>query len=190
MMRNTEFKKLDSMFIERWSPRSFLPDSITDEDIKTIFEATRWSPSCFNEQPWRFVYAHQPDDLEAFRSVLVDANQVWANAAPLLVLVFSKKSFTQNDKPNRWAEFDTGAAWMALSLQANKLGLYTHGMGGFDPDKAFSVTGMDSEKYNVICAIAIGKLGEANTLPDDLKEGESPSDRMPLDEIVFEGSVK
>ena len=189
-MRNTDYKELDSMFIERWSPRAFLPDPIASEDIKTIFEAAHWSPSCFNEQPWRFVYASQPEDLQEFRSVLVESNLIWASKAPLLVLAFSKKSFTQNDKPNRWADFDTGAAWMALTLQANKLGFHTHGMGGFDPEKAFAVTGMDSEEFNAICAIAIGKRGDANTLPDNLKAGEAPNDRMPLDEIIFEGSAK
>jgi nitroreductase len=188
-MRKTDYKNLHNMFIERWSPRAFLPDPIADEDIKTLFEAARWSPSCFNEQPWRFVYAHQPLDLQKFRSVLVESNQIWAGKAPLLVLAFSKKSFTQNGKPNRWADFDTGAAWMALSLQANKLGLHTHGMGGFDPGKAFAVTGMDSEEFNAICAIAIGKRGDANTLPGNLKAGETPGDRMSLNEIIFDGSA-
>lgn len=190
MMRKTDCKKLDNMFIERWSPRAFLPDPIADEDIKTIFEAARWSPSCFNEQPWRFVYACQPEDLGRFRPVLVESNQIWADKAPLLVLVFSKKSFARNDKPNHWADFDAGAAWMALSLQANKLGLHTHGMAGFDSDKAFAVTGMNSNEFNVICAVAIGKQGDANTLPENLKSGELPNDRMPIDEIIFEGLAK
>lgn len=189
-MRKTASTKLDSMFIERWSPRAFLPDPIADEDIATIFEAARWSPSCFNEQPWRFVYARQPEDLQRFRSVLVEKNQIWASNAPLLALVFSQKSFTQNDKSNRWADFDTGAAWMALTLQANKLGLYTHGMGGFDVEKAYAATGIDPNQFNAICAIAIGKRGDANILPDDLKDGESPSGRRSMNEILFEGSVK
>jgi len=54
-MRKTNYKNLDNMFIERWSPRAFLSDPIAEEDIETIFEAAHWSPSCFNEQPWRFV---------------------------------------------------------------------------------------------------------------------------------------
>ena len=116
-MRKTEYKKLDPMFIKRWSPRAFLTDPIADEDIKTIFEAARWSMSCFNEQPWCFVYARKPDDLVKFREVLTESNQAWANKAPLLAFVFSKKYFSHNDKPNRYADFDTGAAWMALTLQ-------------------------------------------------------------------------
>ncbi len=189
-MRTTDHNKLDRLFIERWSPRAFSSEPVAAEDIQTLFEAARWSPSCFNEQPWRFVYAQQQDDLERFRSVLAEGNQVWANNAPLLVLVFSKNSFTSNDKPNRWGDFDTGAAWMALALQAHKLDLYAHGMGGFDADKAFAVTGMDSSEYNAICAVAIGKLGDANSLPEALRERETPSGRKAMSEIAFEGSVK
>jgi nitroreductase len=189
-MRKSDYKNLDKMFIERWSPRAFLSDPVAEEDIKTIFEAAHWSPSCFNEQPWRFVYAHQQEDLEKFRSVLNEGNQIWANKAPLLIFAFSKKSFTHNNKPNRWADFDTGAAWMALTLQANKLGLYTHGMGGFDAEKAFTTTGVNSDEFNVICAIAIGKIGDAMSLPDNFRDGETPNDRRAMEEVVFEGLVE
>jgi len=184
-MRKTDDKNLDKQFIERWSPREFLPDAINDEDIKTIFESARWSPSCFNEQPWRFVYATQPNDLDIFLSVLNDGNQTWAKKAPLLILVFSSKHFSRNDKPNRWADFDTGAAWMALTLQANKLGLHTHAMGGFDPNKAFEVTGLDPDKHNAICAIAVGKINDENN-SSDVNNEEQRSLRKTLDEIAFE----
>ena len=188
-MRKTDQNKLDRMFIERWSPRAFSSESIQEEDIQTLFEAARWSPSCFNEQPWRFVYARRQEELDRFHSALAEGNQVWANSAPMLVFVFSKKNFTQNGKPNRWADFDAGAAWMALALQAHKLGLYTHGMGGFDSDKVFSVTGIDPAEYNAVCAIAIGKLGDTANLPEALREREVPSDRKPMDDLVFEGTV-
>lgn len=188
-MRSSEYDKLNPMFIERWSPRAFLPDPIPEQDIKLLFEAARWSPSCFNEQPWRFVYASQAADLEKFRSVLAESNQTWAKHAPLLIFAFSKKSFSHNDKPNRWADFDSGAAWMALTLQANQLGLHTHGMGGFDQDKAYAVTGVSAQSYNAICAIAVGKMGEASTLPEDLRSREEPSERKVLTEIAFEGAM-
>ena len=189
-MRKTDYDKVDRIFIERWSPRAFSSAPIAEEDIKTLFEAARWSPSCFNEQPWRFVYARRPEDLERFRSVLTEKNRSWANKAPLLVLAFSKKNFAHNAKPNRWADFDTGAAWMALTLQANKLGLYTHGMAGFSADKAYAVTGMDPVEYNAICTIAIGRHGDPNTLPDDLRKREIQSDRKVMDEVVFEGTIR
>lgn len=188
-MRKTDYSKLDRMFIERWSPRALSSEAIAEEDIMTLFEAARWSPSSFNEQPWRFVYACQPDDLQKFRSVLTEKNRIWANKAPLLVLVFSKKTFIHNGKPNRWADFDTGAAWMALTLQANRLGLYTHAMAGFSVEQAYAVTGMDPNECNAICAIAIGKSGAPSTLPDDLRKRETPNDRKSIDEIVFEGAL-
>jgi len=119
--------------------------------------------------------------------VLAEGNQAWANTAPLLVFVFSKKHFAHNGNPNRWADFDTGAAWMALALQAQKLGLHSHAMGGFDADKAFAVTGTHPDEYNAICAVAIGKLGDISELPDELRERESPSERKALSEIAFSG---
>lgn len=188
-MRSTEQPTLSRQFIERWSPRAFSSEEISEENIKTLFEAARWAPSCFNEQPWRFVYARRQDDLKRFRSTLGEGNQIWANRAPLLVLVFSKKHFTQNGKLNRWSAFDTGAAWMSLALQANQLGLYSHAMGGFDADKALELTGLDPDEYSSVCAVAVGKLDDVNELPDALRERESPSDRIALNEIMFEGTV-
>ena len=76
---------------------------------------------------------------------------------------------------------------MALALQAQKLGLHSHAMGGFDADKAFAVTGTNPDEYNAICAVAIGKLGDAGNLPEALKERESPSERTALSEIAFAG---
>lgn len=186
-MRTTTQAKLDRAFIERWSPRALSSEPISEEDINTLFEAARWSPSCFNEQPWRFVYANTEKTLASLRTVINESNRKWADQAPLLVLVFSKRKFTHNDKPNRWADFDAGAAWMALTLQANKLGLYTHGMGGFDIDKAYEVTGVSADDYNAICAVAVGRMGDSDTLPSDLASREKPSDRKPLAEIAHKG---
>ena len=186
-MRITTQEKLDRVFIERWSPRALSAEPIAEDDIKTLFEAARWSPSCFNEQPWRFIYASTEKTLASFRAVLNESNQQWASRAPLLVLVFSKRRFTHNDKPNRWADFDAGAAWMALTLQANKLGLYTHGMAGFDVDKAYNVTGVSAEDYNAVCAVAVGRMGDPNLLSSELASREKPSDRKSLTEIAHNG---
>jgi len=187
-MRDTQYKKLHKMFIDRWSPRAFKQSSISLNDIETMFEAARWSPSCLNEQPWRFHYAHKKARLEEFQSILVDANKVWAKEAPLLVVVFAKKHFVKNEKPNRWAEFDTGAACMALALQANHMGLSSHTMGGFDEAKAYEVTSVSPDEYTAVCVIAIGEKGDPDSLPDKLRERENPSARVALTEIVSESS--
>ncbi|HEB71252.1 MAG TPA: nitroreductase [Nitrospirae bacterium] len=186
-MRNSRYKKLNKMFIDRWSPRAFKHSSIALNDIETLFEAARWSPSCLNEQPWRFIYADKKDRLEQFQSILVEANKVWAKHAPLLVVVFAKKNYKNNGKPNRWSEFDTGAACMALALQANHMGLSCHIMGGFDERKAYEVTAVPPDDYKALCVMAIGEKGDPDSLPAQLKEREAPSQRIPLTEIANEG---
>ncbi|ACL71388.1 nitroreductase [Thioalkalivibrio sulfidiphilus HL-EbGr7] len=188
-MRNTTCAKLDRTFIDRWSPRAFLPDKLSHEDLMTLFEAARWSPSCFNEQPWHFVYAVADEDLARFQSVLTDKNRSWASRAPVLIIAFSRPRFRKNDKPNRWADFDAGAAWMALNLQAHRLGLHCHAMGGFDEDMAYEATGLDRDQYKALCVIAVGRRADADVLPEDLRAREAPSDRSPLDGMITEGRM-
>ena len=188
-MRHSDFKQLNKQFTDRWSPRAFSSEKINTDDLMTLFEAARWSPSCFNAQPWHFVYACNDDDLARFRSVLNEKNNMWASKAPVLFIVFSRKHFTHNDSPNRWADFDTGAAWMALSLQAQKLGIYTHAMGGFDQEKAFAECGVDATQFNAVCVIAAGKIADADSLPEEFRDREKASPRNPLDAIVSEGKM-
>lgn len=122
---------------------------------------------------------------DQFLNGLVEGNQVWAKHAPLLVYAFSYNIFEHNGSPNRWAEFDTGAAWMSLALQASKLGPHTHAMGGFDEAGAYELCGVDSETHTALCAIAIGKMGDKGNLPDEVAVNEVPSDRNDLNTMAF-----
>jgi nitroreductase len=190
MARESKYPKLQTMFLDRWSPRSFLSDPISEEDAATLFEAARWSPSCFNDQPWLFLYAIKEEDRAKFAGAVMEGNRGWAGKAPLLAFAFARKAFAHNGKPNAWAEFDTGAAWMALCLQAQSMGLSCHGMGGIDPDKAHEVTGVPKETHRAICGIVVGRKGDPADLPEGLREREGPSDRRPLDEIAMEGRFR
>lgn len=176
---------VDPLFIRRWSPRAFSDDSIPEETIKILFEAARWSPSSFNEQPWRFVYATEDDDRKVLASVLVESNRLWASRAPLLSIIFAKKAFTRNGATNRWAAFDSGAAWASLTFQARLLGLHTHAMAGFDEEQAYMVTGMDPAEYEAIAVIAIGRRASPDVLPEHLARQEKPSGRLPLETILM-----
>lgn len=186
-MRTTKHPGLHRIFLDRWSPRSFSPEPLSDEDIHTLFEAARWSPSCFNAQPWYFVFARTETDLGRFRTLLDPGNRVWADRAPLLVAVFSRRNFDHNEKLNRWADFDTGAAWLALTLQANQLGYHTHAMAGFDQELSYEVTNTDRKKYRAICMVAIGRRDSPDRLPENLKSRETPNDRRSLGEFIREG---
>lgn len=182
--------QVDKQFTDRWSPRAFSSEPIEEATIKSLFEAARFAPSSYNEQPWRFVYAYKPEDLAKFRPLLMDMNRLWADKAPILIFVLAKKKFTMNGEENFHGRFDAGAAWMSLALQARSLGLYTHAMGGIHYDKVQEVLGIPADEYEVICGIAAGKIGDASELPDKYKEIEGPSPRKPLNEIAFEGSFK
>jgi nitroreductase len=188
MMRKTS-RPIDEMFTDRWSPRAFDTTPVPRETVLQVLEAARWAPSAMNEQPWRFVYALEPDDLRRFREALVEGNQVWANRAPVLLFVLARKRTIRNERNNGSRAFDAGAAWMSLALQARKLGLYTHAMGGFDHAKAYDATGADPEVYEVLAAVAMGTMGSADALPETLREREMPSDRKPVEESCFEGRM-
>jgi nitroreductase len=175
---------IDSMFTDRWSPRAFASDPLLDRDIQTLFEAARWAPSCFNEQPWLFVYATEPEERRKLLSCLVAKNQLWASRAPLLMFVLARRNFQKTGKENRHAAYDAGAAWMALALQARKLGLYAHAMAGFNLEKAYDVLGATREEHLVMAAVAVGRKTEDSWLPDDLRAMESPNSRKPHAEVA------
>jgi nitroreductase len=179
--------EIDSMFTDRWSPRALLSEPLADEQVAALFEAVRWTPSCYNEQPWLFLYATEADDRERFASALVERNRLWASHAPLLVFVVTRLNFSGTGQANRHAAFDAGAAWMALALQARRLGLYAHAMAGFSRKKAFEVLGVSADEFDIMAAVAIGRRGAAKQLPEELAVIEKPNERKPPAEVARKG---
>ena len=180
---------IDSQFLDRWSPRAFDPSPLTDDQLAALFEAARWAPSCYNEQPWLFLYAVTPKDRARFGTALVPANQVWALRAPLLLFVLCRRRFRHNNRENRHAPFDAGAAWLSLALQARKLGLHAHAMAGFSRQKACEILAVPQEDYDIMAAVAVGRRGDSQILPDDVAAREQPSQRKPLTEVAWEGRI-
>lgn len=174
---------LDQVFLNRWSPRAFSPEPLTQIEIDTLFEAARWSPSASNSQTTLFLYATDGPERELFNSLLRPGNQTWATSAPLLVYVVAEKG-NDEGRVYRTNQFDAGAAWMSLAIQAVKMGLFTHAMGGIDIDAIHEKLNLPTDKYDVIAGIAIGRRGDVSDLPEDLQERESPSGRKPLTEVA------
>ena len=181
---------VDRLFLDRWSPRAFDPTPLSEGTVKSLFEAARWAPSCSNEQPWLFLYAVSKEDLAVFLDLLKDGNKIWAKNAPMLVFVFARRRFLAQDEPNDWAKFDSGAAWMSLTMQARMTGLYTHGMAGFHRERVCGALGVPEEDYEPVCAVAVGRYGDKEALPERLKARETPSGRKPLSEVAMEGRFK
>jgi len=183
--------EIDPIFLERWSPRAFTGEAISEAELFRLFEAARWAPSTYNSQPWRFLYARRgTTEFDKFLGLLIEANQSWAKNAAALVFVVSKKSFTP---PGQQApidsyshSFDTGAAWAYLAIQALKLGWATHGMGGFDHSRAPVELNLPPE-HRVEMALAIGRKGDKSVLPEGLQAREIPNSRFPVVQFVLEG---
>lgn len=184
--RSTSYE-INSLIINRWSPRSFADSILSDTELFSLFEAARWAPSSSNSQPWRFIYAKRGsknwDDLF---NLLIDFNKQWCVNASVLVVVISRKNFENNDKPSITHQFDTGAAWENLAIQAVSQGLVTHGMAGFDYEKARKDLGVPDD-YDIVAMIAIGKRGPKEKLSLELQAREMPNSRKPLSDIVMEG---
>ena len=178
---------LDRMFVERWSSKAFTDDRLPEQQIAVLFEAAHWAPSSSNRQPWLFVYATEGPDRVRFNSVLNEGNILWATKAPMLVLVFARL-VDEGGNSIRTAHFDTGAAWMSLALQANRMGLNTRAMGGIDLEAAYGAAGVPCEEFETICAIAVGVPGTLDDIDPDIGKGNVANDRNPVNEIAFPGS--
>jgi len=183
--------KIHEIIEARWSPRAFDPDkAVSHDDLLALLEAARWAPSCFNDQPWRFIVCDKSTDADSWQdafSTLVERNQLWAKNAPVLVLSVAMANFNHNDKPNRWAMYDTGAAATSLCLQATALGLIVHQMGGFDAEKARELFHLPSD-CTPMAMMAIGYQGDANMLDEDFKVTElAERSRVALYERFYAG---
>ena len=172
---------------DRWSPRSYADRDVEPEKLFALLEAARWAPSCFNEQPWRFIVGtrNEPETYDKLLGILMEGNRSWAGAAPVLMLAVAKLTFTHNDSPNRHAMHDVGEALACLSLQATDLGLSLHQMAGFSVEGAREAFDIPDD-YEPATAVVLGYRGELDDLPDELrKREEAPRTRRPLSETVF-----
>jgi len=174
---------------DRWSPRAFASRPVDRETLGSLLEAARWAASCNNEQPWSFIVARKEDSL-AFEKILrclVPGNQVWAQSAPLLMISLARTTFASTGKPNRHALHDVGAATAQLTLQATSLGLFVHPMAGIDRDHVRDEFELP-EDVEAVTGIAVGWLGDPESLPEKLREREmAPRERKSLDAMVFGG---
>lgn len=173
----------------RWSPRAFDPTrAVTQAQQRQLLEAARWAPSCFNDQPWRFVLWDRHADAAAHAAALdclVTSNRAWASRAPLLIAVFADSLFQANNSPNRWGAYDTGAASLSLALQASALGMHAHQMGGFDAEAIVRLAAAPP-RFHAQTMIAVGYLGDPAVLNDKQRTTElAARTRRPLAEIAF-----
>jgi len=190
-IRSNAAAEIHPVLANRWSPRAFAANrKIDHETLLACLEAARWAPSCFGDEPWRFIVCDKNTDEAAWERLLgclAPKNQLWAKSAPVLLLACAVANFRKGN-PNRWGQYDTGAASISLCVQAEAMGLASHQMGGFDADAAraaFSIPG----EVTPMAAIALGYQAPADDLEEPFRTTElAERNRQPLGENFFAGS--
>ncbi len=179
---------IDNLISSRWSPYGFSDQRLSAEQIRSLFEAARWAPSCYNEQPWFYIIATKDDSEEYNKllSCLTEGNREWARNAPLLVLGVISTKFSRNGEPNRHAQHDLGLASANLTMQAVSMGLAVHQMAGIIPQRAKELYNIPKD-YEVMTGLAIG-YPDSNADIDEVfrKRDEKRRPRKKLSEFLFE----
>jgi nitroreductase len=165
--------------------RSLEDVEITDEFIKDLAGSAQLSPSCFNNQPWRYVFVHDREMLLKLHEALSRGN-AWAKSAPLIIAVFSKPELDCQIKERNYYLFDTGMATAFIILRATALGLVAHPIAGFDEGKVKEILDIPDD-MEVITLVIVGKrmtsISPVLTEEQVVKEKQRP-ERKPLEEFA------
>ncbi len=170
----------------RHATRSISPEPLDDDTIDGLTEALHLTPSCFNNQPWRFLFLQSEAARDKGAQMLSDGNRPWASRAPLLVIGYTRKEDDCVLPDGRaYHQFDLGMAVMDLILAATERGLVARPMAGFDPGKARELFGLEVDQEPLVM-LAIGKPSlDEDHLPDHVKGlAKNPRERKPASEIV------
>lgn len=135
--------------------RAFEPVEITDEVMGELAAAARLMPSCFNNQPWKFVFVRSKEALVRVHATLPAAN-AWVKKSSVIIAAFARK---ENDcvlKEREYYLFDLGQAVGAMQLRATELGLVAHPIAGFDNESVRLALGIP-EGNMVLTLITLGK---------------------------------
>ncbi len=182
---------INDLLARRWSGRAFDPERLLDRDqILALLEAARWAPSCYGEQPWRYVVCDRGANRPAWERALgclSEGNRGWAQNVPLLLLAVAHEHFVSRDGNNRWSQYDTGAASENLCLQATSMGLMAHQMGGFDSELALQVFAIPAG-HVAMAMIAVGYPLPLAAMTDEQRQrAQAERARWPLGELFFDG---
>jgi len=166
--------------------RSLGPVEVTPELVDDLAIHAGLSASCFNSQPWRFVFVYEEEMLKAMWAALSRGNK-WVELASMIVAVFSKPEDDCQIRDRAYHQFDAGMATAFLILRATELGLVAHPIAGFSPKKVREVLGIP-EEYQVITLVNVGRKSEA--VHPYLSEEQAEAERMrpprkPLAEYAY-----
>lgn len=166
--------------------RALAPVEITDETVRDLAESASLSASCFNNQPWRYVFVRDPKVLEEMFGTLPEGN-AWARAASMIVAVISRADLDCQIKGREYYLFSTGLGTAQMILRATEMGLVAHPIAGYSPNKVRGVLGVPDDMA-VVTLVIFGKHTDeiSDLLSEDqaATEAERP-ERKPFEEFAW-----
>ncbi len=177
--------KVHDAIESRRAYRSFEEYEMTEETARDLARHAALAPSCFNKQPWRYVFVYGREALERLHGALAQGNE-WARAASMIVAVYSRRDLDCDVKGRAYYLFDVGLSTAFLVLRATELGLVAHPIAGFDEDEAKDILGI-GEDMKLITLVIVGK--HSDSINDLLSEKQAEAEaerpeRSPVDEIA------
>ncbi|MBN2344769.1 MAG: nitroreductase family protein [Candidatus Aminicenantes bacterium] len=170
---------------KRRAYRSLGPAEINGALVDELARAASLAASCFNKQPWRFVFAFDRGVLDGLKEAMNEGNE-WTHAASLIVAVCSRRDLDCVVQGREYYLFDTGMATACLILRATEMGLVAHPIAGFDQEKAREVLGIPVDMTLITLVIVGRHLLPPNALLSEKQaaiEAQRP-ERLPLAEIL------
>ncbi|MHA1521594.1 MAG: nitroreductase family protein [Promethearchaeota archaeon] len=178
---------LKEILNQRRAYRSLEEIEVTPEMISQLSQAAQIMPSCFNNQPWRFVFVTENPKLQTLKDEALSKGNNWAQPASMIIVVFSKKDLDCVIKDREYYLFDVGMATAAIILQATEMGLVAHPIAGYSPKKVREILHIPDE-YNIVTLLVVGKKKAefSNFISEDQKDREDvrPS-RLKIEEFSF-----
>lgn len=169
--------------LNRNFPLEFTDEAVDAADLEQIMQAAMLAPSAFEEQPWRFFVATEPEDRAALIEYMTPGSALRAQIAPVLIAIAGNIYGTKDHTFNYWSGFDSGAAWSYMALEAARLGYGVSFITGFDRHdikREFALE--DEDFYDFYGIIALGHVKEDSSQPK--------SERMPLEKVSLVRRIK
>lgn len=171
---------------ERRAYRSLDKIEVNTEMITDLASNIQLTPSCFNNQPWRFVFAYDEEVLAKLSTAMSRGNE-WTQYGSMIVAVFSKKELDCDIHGREYYLFDCGMATAFLILRATELGLVAHPIAGFRENEIKTILNIP-EDYLVITLVIVGN--HSKTIKPMLTEKQVAQEplrpeRLPIEKFVF-----
>jgi nitroreductase len=171
---------------KRRAYRSLIPVKITKDLIKDLSECAQITASCFNNQPWKYIFVYEPEMLKKMHTALSQGNE-WAHKASMIIVVIGKQEDDCVIHNRIYYRFDIGMATEAIILRATELGLVAHPIAGYSPDKTREILGIPKD-FNVITLVIVGKHSD-NINPvlseKQIEAEKKRPERIPIDKFVY-----